>query len=769
MDELFREEEVNRVLRERAGISEEIRDSVSDTSNAILDTVKELKTQIIQKSEIRSLTREINKIARDNYALGISDLGTQRTLLKLQRDQAAINAKVVQNNKLQDQIRQRIPYLQGEEKKAAVDLLDSMVAQTGEMATLKKELEEVETLSRKIQDNFVSTRLKGVAALLKSIPGLGSFAKPFQEASDNITKAAVAAERENIELKNIGQNQKLLNNDYLEYLDSKYKDLKISEILGLNEEESEKQGKKIFKINKEAAFEKLREVGILDKIIKRNKTNNVIQNESLKVVQKIARSLLVADAVAGFVALNKQQTEFRREIGKSANVLNQFNDRFILATDQVETLNALTQQFGFNAQSAFDQINVTSAAELVKLTGLSAEQAGRFARFSQASGSNLEDNLDTIITQVGQINIANKSAVTQRQIFKDIGDTTSAIGLTFQGNTVELARAAQQARILGLTLTQIDNIAAGLLDIESSIRSEFEAEVITGQQLNLERARFFALTNDLNGLTEELAANQEIINKFATGNRIEQEAIASALNMSRDEMADMIFQQRLQLGITDEQARLTAGLTQKDFERLTLQESITTSLSKIADTVLPGVEAILGSIANSSAFLLTTLGLVASLSFVRTIAQLATAAKLSGLLSANAITTASALTLGAGLIAIVAAMSYLGIKAAQNRDELTQVGDAFIPAGKGPIISTREGGLMQGTANDDIIMAPGIANIINAQRDRGERNTGNVVISDQQLERITTAVSRAQLNINGKRASSLLQPDFAVTTYSYSV
>ena len=50
-----------------------------------------------------------------------------------------------------------------------------------------------------------------------------------------------------------------------------------------------------------------------------------------------------------------------------------------------------------------------------------------------------------------------------------------------------------------------------------------------------------------------------------------------------------------------------------------------------------------------------------------------------------------------------------------------------------------------------------------------ERNTGNVVISDQQLERITTAVSRAQLNINGKRASSLLQPDFAVTTYSYSV
>ena len=90
-----------------------------------------------------------------------------------------------------------------------------------------------------------------------------------------------------------------------------------------------------------------------------------------------------------------------------------------------------------------------------------------------------------------------------------------------------------------------------------------------------------------------------------------------------------------------------------------------------------------------------------------------------------------------------------------------QVGDSIIPAGKGPIISTREGGLIQGTANDDIVMAPGVA--------RGGRNTGNVIISDDQLQRITSAVSRAQLNINGKRASSLLQPDFAVTTYSYSV
>mgnify|MGYP000959221822 FL=1 len=83
MDELYREEEINNILRERAGISENLRSTTIDTSTAILETVKELRNQVVLKSEVRSLTREINKIAKDNYSLGISDLGTQKTLLAL--------------------------------------------------------------------------------------------------------------------------------------------------------------------------------------------------------------------------------------------------------------------------------------------------------------------------------------------------------------------------------------------------------------------------------------------------------------------------------------------------------------------------------------------------------------------------------------------------------------------------------------------------------------------------------------------------------------
>jgi len=775
MDELYREEEINNILRERAGISENLRSTTIDTSTAILETVKELRNQVVLKSEVRSLTREINKIAKDNYSLGISDLGTQKTLLALQKDQAKLNKKINENKKLQETLSQRINTLQGKEKEAAVDLLLSLEAQTGEILELQKGLRDVEVLSRKIQNNIIGTKLRGISDFLKSIPGLSSFSKPFQEASDNITKAAIEAEKENVALQNIYNNQETLNNDYLEYLDSKYKELGISDALGINQEESEKQGRKIFKLTKDAAFARLKEKKILDKIIEGNKTNVVIQNESLKVLNKFGTTLLSGIVAKSFIELDKAQVDFARQTGMNIAGIDTLNNSLATSADYIKTATELTKQFGFNTAFAFDQVNILQAAELVELTGISAENAANLALYSQTTGTSLDTNLDTIVAQVGQLNIVNKSAVNYTEILNDIGNISKATALTFQGNTVEIAKAAQNARILGLNLQQVDKIAAGLLDIESSIAAEFEAEVITGKQLNLERARFFALTNDLTGLTEELAKNEEIINKFATGNRIEQEAIAGALNMSRDEMADMIFQQRLQLGITDEQARLTAGLSQQDFERLVLQEKLSKSLTKVGDSL--------------ATLIYPPIALIAELMPAITVGMMAFAAvKLGGLLAGLGRTLAmmagikAIATPGAFLIGLTAAATGLSVLYGLSNsfgNKIAKTGDAIIPAGKGPILSTREGGLIQGTANDDVIMAPGISNIVNAQRERNINTT--VTLSQEDIRALAKAMkdgamegskqgtSQAQINLDGGRVSNRLQPSLAVNTRKYSI
>ena len=130
--------------------------------------------------------------------------------------------------------------------------------------------------------------------------------------------------------------------------------------------------------------------------------------------------------------------------------------------------------------------------------------------------------------------------------------------------------------------------------------------------------------------------------------------------------------------------------------------------------------------------------------------------------------------LGPLLAGGVAALAVTGIKAA-----LRSAGDAVIPAGKGPIISTQEGGLIQGTANDDVIMAPGISNIVNAQRERNINTT--VTLSQEDIRALAKAMkdgamegskqgtSQAQINLDGGRVSNRLQPSLAVNTRKYSI
>jgi hypothetical protein len=455
---------------------------------------------------------------------------------------------------------------------------------------------------------------------------------------------------------------------------------------------------------------------------------------------------LLALFLSQFSKLNNLSTEFQRSTGETIKGFDNFNNRALISgIDRFETLNQVTAQFGFNAQRAFDNFNLEEATELRELMGLTAESAGRFAFFAQVTGDNLKISAANAFAGVD-------AAFSQRLLFEQIGNISDSIAITFDGNLEAMVGTANAAKRLGLNLTQVDQIASGLLDIESSIAAEFEAEVISGKQINLERARFFALTNNLAGVTEEIAKNQEVINSFASGTRIEQEAIASALNLSRDDISKMIFDQSIINGMTAEEAGLRAGMNIEDAKRLALQDQIAKSVEKIS-ILFAGVSAfILSAVDNVGAFygILTA---ITSISLVKLVGGLAQAALAFGSIgfAINPLAIAG----------VIAGTAILGGVIASQMSKLSQVGDAIIPAGRGPIISTREGGLIQGTANDDIIMAPGVA--------RG-RNAG---LSSSDINAIAKAVrdgaSQAQINLDGGMVSNRLQPSLAVNTRKYSI
>jgi hypothetical protein len=181
-----------------------------------------------------------------------------------------------------------------------------------------------------------------------------------------------------------------------------------------------------------------------------------------------------------------------------------------------------------------------------------------------------------------EYNLTNKAAVVNRQVIEDVGNASGNLAANFAKNPEALAEASRAARDLGLSLQEVESIADSLLNFESSISAELEAELISGRQINLERARSAALANDMETLSNEIANNQAILNAFSTGNRIEQNKIAQALGLNADQMAKIIFRQKLSEDLTVEQARQAANISDEEATRLHTQMQIQKAVQKIS-------------------------------------------------------------------------------------------------------------------------------------------------------------------------------------------
>ena len=503
--------------------------------------------------------------------------------------------------------------------------------------------------------------------------------------------------------------------------------------------------------------------------------------------------LAVGVIVAKMLDINKLQTEFRQLTGESANNITALNTALISTSDQLRTMVALTDTFGFNANIAFDAINIQEATELRELMGLSAEEAGNLAFFAQASGTNLKEAAANIYEGVD-------GGIAQKKVLQDVGKVSNSIAMTFGGNLELMGKTAGEARKLGLSLQQLDNIASGLLDIESSIAAEFEAEVISGKQLNLEQARFFALTNDIEGLTKEIGKNQEVIDSFATGTRIEQEAIAGAIGISREEMSKMVFDQAIVAGISEEEAATRAGMSIEDAKRLGIQASLNKSIEKMAELLAGPAELMVSILENAFVLkgLMVAIGVVTTASFAKSlgsalvsmVSMIPKAAALLGLETGKAVaalTTASAMTLGLGAVGILAAVAAGSMLIKSMVGDAQNVGDAILPSSGRPMVSTKEGGIFQGTANDDVLMGPGLASTaitpptppsisITPNIIREENRNNNPTIDYDQLANAIAmgaekGTSRANIttNLDGSKVSNRIQAPLAVNTRKYSV
>ena len=76
-----------------------------------------------------------------------------------------------------------------------------------------------------------------------------------------------------------------------------------------------------------------------------------------------------------------------------------------------------------------------------------------------------------------------------------------------------------------------------------SIEKELSAELFLGRKLNLETARLAALTGDMETFHSEILKNAGDYLDFTRMNVLQQKALADALGMGVDKLADMLFEQ----------------------------------------------------------------------------------------------------------------------------------------------------------------------------------------------------------------------------------
>ena len=146
-----------------------------------------------------------------------------------------------------------------------------------------------------------------------------------------------------------------------------------------------------------------------------------------------------------------------------------------------------------------------------------------------------------------------------------------------------MAKAVTLAGELGGELSDVQTISKSILNFESSIAAELEAELLTGKELNLERARYAALTGDIVGLEREIADQLGSFTEFSKMNVIQQEAMADAFGLSSDRLSDMLFKQQV-MGRNAKELR-AAGEDElaSMLEQQTMQDKFNQSVLKLKE------------------------------------------------------------------------------------------------------------------------------------------------------------------------------------------
>ena len=479
-----------------------------------------------------------------------------------------------------------------------------------------------------------------------------------------------------------------------------------------------------------------------------------------------------------------EASSMRNELQSSANLSGNI---LINSKGLQESLMAINAELGTNVM--LNTENLKTYTLLREASGLTMEDQKGIVALTNATKGNAEDITKEFLGAAKATATNNKAVLNEKTLLKDISNISAATTLSFGKDAGLIGQTVATVKALGLEMGKVEGIADSLLDFESSIENELQAELLLNKDLNLEKARQAALNNDLATVATEIAKQAGSSAEFGEMNRIQQEALAKAVGMNREELAKTLFVQEQIGNVSEEEANLreqrinklqAEGLSneqikkklgEESFESLKNQASVQERLNKSVEKLREVFMSLAGPVMQLISPIIDLLiPALAGISFIlepvftafRGMSEILTGSfdTLSGweIVLGGILTVITAITaytkIQAGITSGIAAMN--GVialqKKLQSREDLKglafgkskivqlaaqaalwalsnplaalaglavaatvgavamnykKVGDLKIDPNGGPIVSSpKEGGIFQGTKNDELRMGP---------------------------------------------------------------
>jgi len=488
---------------------------------------------------------------------------------------------------------------------------------------------------------------------------------------------------------------------------------------------------------------RLAAMGVALKEVGKDVAKNLIDPLTITVffVKSFYDILVGADKATGELAKNMNITYTDAAALKSefAEVGKNIGDAFVNSRSMSESLMAINSALGTSVKLSNEEL--TTFTQLREEAGYTNEELVALEKLTLATGGNLKNNVKSFAGTVQLMNAQNKLSINEKQLLKEIANTSAAIKLSVGGTTEGLAKAAFQAKQFGINLEQADRIAESLLDFESSIENQISAELITGKELNLEKARLLALNGDIAGASAEILQQIKGSAEFTKMNRIQQEALAKAVGMNREDLAKSLVErealtklggQDVEIdgkkvtlqeyynklksdGMTQEQivAKLGDESLAKQLEQTSNAEKFSAIIEKIKDAFIPIANELLPKInkafdwlSKNTSLILNIMEGIAIVIGIKMVAGLVASIIKVGILAAEytaaaaaATATNAATTFGLGTVAIIA-----GVSAVMGALAGYALSDGAIDPNGGLIVSKPKGGIIaQGIKEDNVV------------------------------------------------------------------